>query len=145
MVRCILANLTRQQVGDVLRSVNFNETEAAGLFSWFEYPSRRWHPDKVIARIQFYEARSEMDTWLYVPSSSISLGEREAEYVFYEQNVRTLAESLLRRRLVTIATLALGQGKVREDLRALMIEAPRDPGAGRVLHDWLLDNGIDPS
>lgn len=136
-----MAKLTRDQVGDLLRSLGFNETEAAGdRWFWYEYPSPSWERNKSglhVARIQFYVPRSELDCWLYLPHRVNANFFRVADYVGYEQNVYTLATQLLRERLIAIAK------EFARPPRELIEAAREDDFGARVLSDWLQDLGIE--
>lgn len=141
--RAGFAVLTRDQVGGVLRELGFNETQAAGLFFWFEYPSPSWERNQderqIVARVQFYEARSDLDAWLFRPfRPHETYAAKHSGYVHTEEEVRAAGVHMLGERLAVIAR-ASGARPPPE-----LISAIDDETGLRVLQDWMMERGIDP-
>ena len=146
-----MKGLTVKQIGDLFREFNFNETEAAGLFRWYAFPSRRdvsEHDIPAYVRAQFYEGQSDLQIWVVRVRSNLSvMKEGFSDYVGSEADVvAAIGNALIARQRASVEELVkwsdprvIGSPLFQTALSPYRTESLQ---AEFILADWLLESGV---
>lgn len=143
---------TIEEMDDLMRRAGFAQTEAAGLFRWWQLPGVRRDRSVnmlAIARVQFYGGRSDLQAWVANPNwsharRSINIFNgyvetpREAEGVVasaIEARMRLAVDEMLRENDPRVTQFP-------ELFRAAYADPVDNNTARRVLVDALLDHGV---
>lgn len=148
-------SLTIQQVRQIFSEFGFVESEAAGLFRWYEFPSARVvREEKIYAyvRAMFYEPRSELQIWV----NSVGPGLRAKAYqenmfqgqVDTDDDVyREISRMVAARQMRAVAEL-VSWSDDRLPPHPELIAVAHSPAKSEsrqaliLIRDWLLERGI---
>lgn len=145
-------SVTIKEIDAFMMNIGFVQTEAAGLFRWYEFPRRpkSWEPAKPYVRVQFYEARGDLDARTifglkaYSDYGAIVSMKSARQLVGLALLDRALLEALLLGGGDAIAFRPL-KDFVMEHARDQLVTPALDPAdhvARQVLIDALADQGM---
>lgn len=143
-----MKGLTTKQVAAVFQDFGFQQVEAAGLFSFYEAPTRsdvREFDLPVYVRAMFYEGRSEVQIWMVLAwkggrgqmhDDGSAVAHSQGELATLIQRMVHQRQEFAVRELVRVHDHRLSQ------FRDLVAAAEHDRDAVLVLADALMERGV---